>query len=460
LGAALALTGAAARAEPPSQDKDLDLIPSTPAAPPPAADAHPTDTLYLEDALSDSASRHGLLVLPPPGPHSDWIERLFLDTRSVRQLTPRLTLNLSARANLRVADDVPLGSHEGARLDLREAYLSWSPADGRYLDVGRINLKSGVALGFNPTDFFKTRAVVEVLSSDPSALREDRLGAVMLRGQVLREGLSLTLAYAPRLARRTALYSDVGLPTLDPSLDRTNASDRVLVKATAALTPDLSPEALLYVEHGRARLGLNLTYAVGRSSVIYAEWAGGRRRSLVAEALAYGRATGSIPVTAPDALPADPRARFASDLALGASYTTASKIVLNLEYHLREGGFTGATWRQWFASGAARKADPRVAAQLWYLRAYAADQQTPISRQQLFLRADRQDALVRNLELSGYVVFDLEARSALAQAAADYHLSDTLTLGALVSLTAGGRRSDFGSVPGAASALIKLARYF
>jgi len=54
-------------------------------------------------------------------------------------------------------------------------YASWEPLDRTYLDLGRINLKSGVALGFNPTDFFKTRAVVEPLSADPSVLREDRL---------------------------------------------------------------------------------------------------------------------------------------------------------------------------------------------------------------------------------------------------------------------------------------------
>ncbi len=64
--------------------------------------------------------------------------------------------------------------------DFREGYLSWEALDRTYLDAGRINLKSGVAVGFNPTDFFKTRAVVEPLSVDPTVLREDRLGTVMV----------------------------------------------------------------------------------------------------------------------------------------------------------------------------------------------------------------------------------------------------------------------------------------
>ena len=66
--------------------------------------------------------------------------------------------------------------------ELREAFISWQPADGTWIDLGRINLKSGVAVGYNPTDFFRTRAVVEPLTADPTVLREDRLGTLMLLG--------------------------------------------------------------------------------------------------------------------------------------------------------------------------------------------------------------------------------------------------------------------------------------
>ena len=45
--------------------------------------------------------------------------------------------------------------------DWREGFLSWEAVDNTYVDGGRINLKTGAALGYNPTDFFKTRSVVE-----------------------------------------------------------------------------------------------------------------------------------------------------------------------------------------------------------------------------------------------------------------------------------------------------------
>jgi len=91
---------------------------------------------------------------------------------------------------------------------------------------------------------------------------------------------------------------------------------------------------------------------------------------------------------------------------------------------------------------------------------YTADWNLPGELHAAFLRADRQDAFVRNLELSGFVTIDLQDESGATQLSADYFLSDRITIGGLVTFSFGARRSDFGSSPGAASALFKLARYF
>ena len=71
------------------------------------------------------------------------------------------------------------------RNDLRELFVEWQPTDTAWLELGRVNIRNGVALGFNPTDFFRPRTVIEPLTADPSVLREDRLGALMLTGQWL-----------------------------------------------------------------------------------------------------------------------------------------------------------------------------------------------------------------------------------------------------------------------------------
>ena len=447
-----------------AQDADLDLIPQ--AIQQAAATKSPTpgptgadQRLYLEDALSASSEWSGLIVpAPAPLPY-DWQERVFFDVSKVWNLADGLGLTYSGRLNLRFENDLSFPTHENVINDLRELYLGWHPWDRTYLDVGRVNLKSGVALGYNPTDYFRTRAVVEPLSADPTVLREDRLGTLMVRVQQLWQGGSLTAAYAPRLYDPSAIYSNLNLPSFNPMLDRTNAQNRFLAKASVNVADNFSPEGLLYEENGETRLGTNLALGFGQKMVGYVEWSGGRRASLIEEALRYGRETGTLPVEAPAVLPASTKESFQNELAVGASYSTETRITFNLEYHLDEGSFTAGDWRNWFAVGRGRSASSPIAAALWYLRGYAQDQQDPVSRHSLFLRADWVDAFVPKLELTGFVNGDLYDGSGLLQLTADYYLSDHWTVGALAMTNFGRARSDFGSLPQTANFLVKVARY-
>jgi hypothetical protein len=456
----LALAAAPALAD---ENQDLNLIPEGVQQQPPAATQGPTrdqrQQIYLENATSFN-SRQSLLVPAPPPPTPDWQERLFLDARKEWVLSPDLDLTYSGRLNLEADDVEPFPTHHAIRNDFREGYASWQVAPATYLDLGRINLKSGVAAGFNPTDFFKTRAVVEPLSIDPAVLREDRLGTFMLEAQHIGEGASFTIAYAPKLYDPSRIYTATTLPSLDPMLDRTNAHDRLLVKGTVDLADGLSPEFLAYHEGERSELGTNLTESIGQRTVLYAEWAGGRRASLIADAFHYGVDTGSLPPQATAALPFDARTYFQSDLAVGGSYTTSNRIVFNLEYHFHQAGFSDQDWRNWFAIGEARANSPPVTSTLWYLRAYAADQQEPINTHALFLRADWTDAFIPDLELTALTRIDLQDGSSVAQLTADYYLSNAWTMGALAAANLGGRGTDQGSLPQQMGVIFKLARYF
>ncbi len=347
--------------------------------------------------------------------------------------------------------------HESIRHDFREGYLAWQAGDGTFLELGRVNLKSGVALGFNPTDFFKTRAVVEPLTADPTVLREDRLGTVMLLGQHVWSDAALTVALAPKFEHASAIYANDNLPSFDPMLDRTNAQTRVLVKASVTLFDDVSPEFLFYNAVGRRSFGLNLTRAFGQSVVGYAEWAGGDRASLVHDAFAFGRATGTLPPTSLSIIPQSAANPFQNDLSVGTSYATESEMTFSLEYHYHQAGFSDADWRNWFGAGEAGDASARGA--LWYIRAYAGDRQEPLARNSLFLRASWQDAFVHDLALSAFVDADTRDGSGIAQVTADYYLSRDWTVGALIDANFGARRSDFGSLPEATGVLVKVSRY-
>jgi hypothetical protein len=459
----LAASAAARAADPPAEDQDLNLIPPSAATPPPAATVLPAGArrrIFVEDAVTGSWLENDLLPAPPPPAPPRWEERALLDARSEWHVGEGLRLLYSGRLNLRVQDGLGFPNHENLTNDLREAYLGWEPLERLFLDVGRINVKSGVALGFNPTDFFRTRAVVEPLSVDPVVLREDRLGTLMLRAERVWTRGSLTAAYAPAVASNSPIYSSFDLRSFDPMFDRTNAHDRWLLRGSVDVAGDFSPELLAYASQGRVRFGANLAENIGKSVVAYLEWSGGRQGTVSSDALAFGRATGSLPAAAASLLPGLAAPAFRNQVAVGASYTTAlPRITFNLELLCSEAGFSGADWEEWFRTGSAAGPSSAIGAALWYVRQYAADQQDLISRRFAFLRMDWVDAFVPRLEVSGFADTDLTDGSTRLQLGADYYLSDRWTIGGLVLIDAGGRHSDFGSLPQAGGVLLKVVRY-
>lgn len=447
------------------ENDDLDRIPASsetasPAVKKPAANSA-NGRIYLENAFALSGQRSGLIVPLPQGTASTpWQERLFLDIRKAWSLDERLNFTLSDRLNFRAQNDISLPNHENVINDFREGFLSWQPIDRIYLDLGRINLRSGAALGFNPTDFFKPRTGVEPLSADPSVLREDRLGTLMFETQYIGEGRTFTVALAPALVRPSPIYTNTNLLSFNPSIARTNDHYRLLVKGSLNVSKDFSPEVLFYHEGNQTKFGANLTRSLGQRIIAYGEWAGGERTSVIDEALRYGRQTGTLPLRAPSVIPESPNVRFQNDLSVGASYTTSTHVTLNLEYHLHHAGFSRRDWSNWFNIGQGQPSSSSIAKELWYIREYALDQQEPLARHSMFLRADWTDAFIRNLELSGFINTDIYDGSSLLQASADYYLSSAWTIGAQVNANLGSKRSDFGSLPQPVGVLLKLARYF
>ena len=438
-------------------DSDLALIPPDSQAPPKISPGRAERDLYLENALTGLSLRDDLPVAALPS--YDWQERFLLDVRDAwKGGWGRLVF--SDRLNLRAESDLTFPGRENVVNDLREAYMEWPLADQTYLALGRINLKSGIALGYNPTDYFKARTVSEPLSADPTVLREDRLGTVMIRLQRISRAGSITLAFAPRLQRPSPIYSNTELPSLNPMLGRTNPENRLLLKASIDLSPDMSPELLIYHDSHATRAGLDLSMTLGQSVVAYLEESVARRRDLIAEAVDFGRATGALPAGVPDEPPPSPGSSLKNELAVGASYTTSNRITWNLEYHLNQAGFTSRDWNRWFEIGSAPGGSPAGADELWYIRGYALDQQQQSTEQAVFLRADWTDAFGLNLELSGFMNVDLRDGSGQAQGQADYYLSNAWTVGLLAAGDFGSPRSDFGSLPAAYSILLSLRRYF
>jgi hypothetical protein len=310
---------------------------------------------------------------------------------------------------------------------LQDAYVSWQVQPDRIGDLGRINTRYGVAYGYNPTDYFRTSAVRSTVSSDPASQRENRLGSVMARGQILWADGSLTALYSPRLTghRNTSAFS--------PDFGATNGSERWLLAASQRISHQLAPQLLVLGAAGEPlQFGVNLTALLNDATVANLELSAGRSASLLTRALS---------------LPADTALR--SRLASGITYTTSSKLSLTLEY---EYNGTALDRDGWDALGRGS-----LVAYGRY-RGYAADVQDPPTQHRVFLRAFWQDAWFNHFDLTANVFVDAVDRSRQCWVEARYHWTQ-IDVALQWQHNDGALRSQYGSLP-ERRIWQALARYF
>ncbi|MBE0622051.1 MAG: hypothetical protein IH605_15775 [Burkholderiales bacterium] len=337
-------------------------------------------------------------------------ERLSLDVRFDQTFAPGWRAVFADRLDLNRSDGVSGNQDINT---LKEAYVSWQPQPDRIADLGRINVRNGVALGYNPTDYFRAGALRSVVSLDPESLRENRLGSAMLRGQALWKSGSLTAIYSPKLADApsTAPFS--------ADLGATNRRERWQLALSEKLSAALNPQWLLSGGDGQSpQLGLNVTALPNDATVVYFEWSGGRAPSLAAQAQMSEGDTA-----------------FRSRLATGLTYTTANNISLTAEYEYNGAALDQGGW------DALRRGPPAL---YGLYRGYVGNLQDPATKNQVFLRALWQDALMKHLDLTAMVRYDAADHSRLQWLEARYHWT-RVDLALQTQLNNGDARSNYGA---------------
>lgn len=402
----------AAAKTPDTEDAALMLADLAPAANERAKDWH----LSVEGAFGQTRRRHGMGNL-----HH---QRLSLDLLVDTQLNPRWRAVLSNQLDQRWQHQF---NDAEATNTLREAYLSWQPQPERAIDVGRINVRYGVASGYNPTDYFRSGANRSIVAIDPASLKKNRQGSVMLRGQTLWSSGSLTAMASPRLADHP---SDAAF-SLD--LGATNRQNRWLLAFSQQLSENLNPQWLLFGEGRQSpQLGFNLTRLLGQATVGYVEWSGGRSPSQLAQALQGADDTA-----------------FRSRLATGLTYTTENKLSFTAEYDFNGAAPAAQSW-----NALARQA-PQAYAKY---RAWAQDRLDLPTRQSLFLYAGWQDAIFNKLDINAMLRHNLNDHSQLAWLEARYHWRRA-DLALQWQRNSGKPGSEFGTLP-QAQVVQLLLRYF
>jgi hypothetical protein len=306
---------------------------------------------------------------------------------------------------------------------VKEAYLSWQPDAGLVADVGRINARYGVALGYNPTDYFRTGANRSIVSIDPVSLKTRRQGSVMMRVQRLWDSGSLTALVSPKLA------SERHDGAFDLDVGATNFDNRMLIAYSQRLG-SFTPQVLLSKEGAQSpQVGLNVTSVLGSAAVAYVEWSGGRSTSQLAQAL--GRPEESV---------------FRSRLASGVTYNAPNKMSLTLEYQ-HDGG---ALSRE---GGAALAPMDRLAYRLW-----VQNRLEMVNRQSWFAYASWPDAVMNNLDFNAMLRQNADDHSRQGWVEARYHWKRT-DLALQWQQQSGTPASEFGAYPQRRSLQV-LVRYF
>jgi len=396
----LALARAAAGQAPPAdaEEQALRLADQSQAEPQRAPDWR----FFVEGALREVRQR---------SPQADNTgARLSFDARLDKVFAPGWRAVFADRLDLQRT-----GGASGDVNTLKEAYLSWQPAPDRIADLGRVNLRNGVALGYNPTDYFRAGALRSVVSLDPVSLRENRMGTGMLRGQALWESGSLSALYAPKLADAPATGE------FDADFGSTNNRERWLLTLSQKLAGSFSPQWLLQGGEGQsAQLGVNATAVPNDATVLYLEWSGGRSPSLAAQA-------GIAPEDT----------AFRSRVATGLTYTTTSNLSLTFEYDYNGAGLDAEGWD-------ALRAGP-LAAYVQY-RQFAAFQQDPPTQHNLFVYALWQDLLVKHFDLAVMFRRDLVDDSRLQWLEGRYHFP-SIDFAVQAQVNSGTPLSQYGAVP-------------
>lgn len=310
----------------------------------------------------------------------------------------------------------------------KEGYLAWQPWPQAMLDLGRVNVRQGVATGYNPTDWFREGAIRAVSSVSPESLRQNRQGSVIARGQWLWEDVTVFALFSPDLGGTS------GQAPFSPDLASTNGRNRYLTGISAALTERIQTQLLLQGGAGQSlQAGLNLSVLATDAVTAYLEWSGGQDRSQLNKAL-----------------PIPPDTAFRQRLSAGGTWTLDSRISATLEFQYNSAAPDGSQWDQFWTL------PPQ--ARMRYNQ-YLANAQELATRSGAFLFLNWRDALMPRVDLSAMARLDLVDRSSMQWLELRYRQS-RWDIALQWQNNAGPQASTYGSLPRRQSLMLLADRYF
>ena len=327
-------------------------------------------------------------------------------------------------------------------LNIKELYYKGSFAETSFYEVGRINIKEGVARGYNPTDYFKGSYSL-TLSSDPKERKENRLGALLFSETLFLDKFTVKGIYSPKVSvSKNNLLSDTKYIGLH--LDESNYHDRASLYVDYSGFKDVSSSMIFHLNEDDLNFGFNLSY-VYESWIMYLE-----------NSLKYAKNDINKMQVHPDIKKSFEKEKAYIDQAtLGFNYTSESNIVTILEYIFNSGGLDSDDWDDWFRLSK----NPFFAGELGGIRESLVKNETILSQQSLFLLSRASD-IQTNLDASFLAWVNPYDGSSLSQVGFEYAYDDSLQTNLFVRNYQGKKDSEYGSALNDYEVLIEAEYFF
>jgi len=335
--------------------------------------------------------------------------------------TKTFYLNLNKNEKNYQVDVRIIGNEDDYSLNIKELYYKGKISEKNLFEIGRVNVKEGVARGFNPTDYFKGTTSL-TLSTDPKERKDNRLGSLLIQDTMFFDNVTLKAIYSPKIAVDSdKILSDKEHYGLH--LDETNYRDRGSLYLGYSGVKDVSSSVILHMNEDDLNVGLNLSYISGA-------WIFYNESSIKDEKLYQS--------------------------TLGVNYTSEDSIVTSLEYIYNRDGFNRNEWDRWFSN---IKINPLLAREFGERRAKASREELVMSRDTLFLLSRASD-IETNLDASVMVWMNPYDKSTLSQIGLEYALQDEIQTNVYLRNYRGENDTEYGSSADSYQVLIEGEYYF
>ena len=331
-------------------------------------------------------------------------------------------------------------SNDIYNINVKEMYYNFNISSNNYLNVGRVNIREGVARSFNPSDYFKGSGVFS--NSLQSSVRKDnRLGSVLFQNILYLNNSTLKFIYSPKIStKNNTILSNKEHYGLN--FDITNNSNRASIYLDLDILNNLYSSFIIHKNSDDLNFASNLSYSFNQF-IFYNENSIKRSSNTISKALKQLNLTNTK---------FDNSKQTIYQNTFGLSYTSINNIVTNIEYISNNSGMSKEDWKNYFLLINQNRRYLNV-------RKYHSINEQMISKEQVFLRVAINE-ITSNSDLSFIYILNPNDKSSLAQISHKYKYKEDIVFNLSIKKTYGDSQSEFGNIDNKLSFNTWLEYYF